>query len=164
MRLRLLKFSFDIVHVPGKQLITADTLSRAPVKQEGTLEDKDKEAEVAVFIDMLRNSLPATETRLKKTEEKQKADSVCAKLIEYCSTEWPQKHALPPELGPYWPEKENLTLAGRPPNNDSPLYETRGTAGSTQWSPRYCQVQGKSPSVHLVSWSLSAHQSDGGEL
>ncbi len=31
-RLRLMKFTFDIVHVPGKQLITADTLSRAPVK------------------------------------------------------------------------------------------------------------------------------------
>ncbi|KAK0140295.1 hypothetical protein N1851_022770 [Merluccius polli] len=43
---------------------------------------------------------------------KQKADPVCAKLISYCKTEWPEKHALPPDLGPYWPERESLTVAG----------------------------------------------------
>ena len=112
-RLRLLKFNFDITHVPGKELITADTLSRAPVRQACTQEDKDKEREVAVFVDVVRDSLPATETKLKEIEEKQKADSVCAKLIEYCSTEWPEKNALHPELVPYWPEKDNLTLAGK---------------------------------------------------
>ncbi|XDV16481.1 hypothetical protein PO909_016174 [Leuciscus waleckii] len=58
-RLRLMKFTFDIVHVPGKQLITADTLSRAPVKH--------------------------TFTEVEKENEK---------------------------LGPYWPERENLTVAG----------------------------------------------------
>ncbi len=31
-RLSLMKFTFDIVQVPGKQLITVDMLSRAPVK------------------------------------------------------------------------------------------------------------------------------------
>ena len=30
-RLRLYRFSFDITHVPGKELYTADTLSRAPL-------------------------------------------------------------------------------------------------------------------------------------
>ncbi|KAI3360622.1 hypothetical protein L3Q82_002488 [Scortum barcoo] len=35
-RLRLMKFTFDIVHVPGKCLITADTFSRAPVKHTHT--------------------------------------------------------------------------------------------------------------------------------
>lgn len=37
-RLRLMKFTFDIVHVPGKQMITSDTLSRAPVKHTFTEE------------------------------------------------------------------------------------------------------------------------------
>ena len=35
-RLRLPKFDFEVTHVPGKELITADTLSRATVKQAHT--------------------------------------------------------------------------------------------------------------------------------
>ncbi|KAL7872233.1 hypothetical protein SRHO_G00072160 [Serrasalmus rhombeus] len=111
-RLRLLKFIFDIVHVPGKCLITADALSRAPVKHIVTQEEKDNEAEVNVFVDAVVQTLPATEARLKVIQDKQKEDPICAKLIKYCQTGWPEKHALPPDLGPYWPERETLSIAG----------------------------------------------------
>lgn len=40
--LRLLRFRYDIVHVPGKHLIT-DMLSRAPAKHTFTQEEKDNE-------------------------------------------------------------------------------------------------------------------------
>ncbi|XP_056114034.1 uncharacterized protein K02A2.6-like [Rhinichthys klamathensis goyatoka] len=111
-RLRLMKFAFDIVHVPGKSLITADTLSRAPVGHTLTQEEKENEAEVKVFVDAVIQSLPATETRLKVIQEKQKTDPVCAKLIRYCKTGWPEKSAISSELGPYWPKRATLTLAG----------------------------------------------------
>lgn len=65
-----------------------------------------------MFVDAVVQSLPATETRLTAIQLKQKADPICAELISYCKTEWSEKHALPPELGAYWPERENLTLAG----------------------------------------------------
>ncbi|KAL7856534.1 hypothetical protein SRHO_G00154330 [Serrasalmus rhombeus] len=81
-RLRLLKFIFDIVHVPGKCLITADALSRAPVKHILTQEEKDNEAEVKVFVDAV--------------------DPSCYR----------SKIALPPDLGAYWPERETLSMAG----------------------------------------------------
>ncbi|KAL6475040.1 hypothetical protein MHYP_G00160800 [Metynnis hypsauchen] len=111
-RLRLLKFTYDIVHVPGKCLITADALSRASVKHTLTQEGKDNEADVKVFLDAVVQSLPATEARLKVIQEKQKTDPICAKLIQYCQTAWPERHALHPDLGPYWPERENLSMAG----------------------------------------------------
>ena len=111
-RLRLLRLTFDIVRVPGKQLITADTLSIARVKHTFTKEEKENEAEVKVFVDAIVQSLPATKARLKVTQEKQKADLVCKKLTGYCETGWPEKHDLTPELGAHWPERENLTLAG----------------------------------------------------
>lgn len=109
-RLRLLRFNFDIVHVPGKCLITADTLSRAPVEHTFKQEEKENEAEVKVFLDTVTQSFPATEARLKEIIEKQKSDPVCAKFVRYCETEWSERHALPPELASFWPEKSNFTL------------------------------------------------------
>lgn len=50
-RLRLMKFKFDILHVPGKQMITPGTLSRAPVKHTITDEEKEYERDVKVFVD-----------------------------------------------------------------------------------------------------------------
>lgn len=32
-RMRLMKYSFNICHIPGKDLIIADTLSRAPLRK-----------------------------------------------------------------------------------------------------------------------------------
>ena len=60
-RLRLMRFSFTIVHVPGKELNTADTLSRSPVS-EG--EDSREEAfrhEVKAYVNSVVKNLPATE-------------------------------------------------------------------------------------------------------
>ncbi len=111
-RLRLMKFTFDIVHVPGKQRITADTLSRAPVKCTFTQTEEEDEEKVKVIVDAMVQALPATDARLTTIIKNQKADPICEKVIQYCETEWPGKHALPAELGPYWPERENITVAG----------------------------------------------------
>ncbi len=99
-RLRLMKFKFDIVHVPGKQLITADMLSRAPVKCTFTQKEEEDEEEVKVIVDAMVQALPATDARLTTIIKNQKADPICEKVIQYCETEWPGKHALPAELGP----------------------------------------------------------------
>ena len=39
----MMRFSFSISHVPGKQLVIADTLSRAPAEPPG---DSDREFEI----------------------------------------------------------------------------------------------------------------------
>uniref|UniRef100_A0A3B3HLM4 Gypsy retrotransposon integrase-like protein 1 n=1 Tax=Oryzias latipes TaxID=8090 RepID=A0A3B3HLM4_ORYLA len=111
-RLRLMKFTFDIVHVPGKCLITADTLSRAPVNHTFTPEELNNEAEVKVFVDSVVQCIPATEPRLREIQQKQHSDPVCAKVIQCCKTGWPERHMLPRELSEYWSEKDNLNLAG----------------------------------------------------
>lgn len=83
-RLRLMRFSFTISHVPGKELHTADTLSRAPVS-EG--EDGREEAfchEVKAYVNAIVKNLPATEERLQVIREEQNKDPLCCKLKTYC--------------------------------------------------------------------------------
>ena len=106
-RLRLMKFTFDVVHVPGKRLITADALSGAPVKHTFTQEEKDNEAEVKVFVDAVIQSLPVTEARLREFKRN-------GKRIQFVknSSDTARQGALPLELGAYWPERETITLPG----------------------------------------------------
>lgn len=73
-------------------LITADTLSKAPAKHTFTQEEKDN---VAVSVDAIIQTLPATDRRLKITQENQKVDPVCAKIIRYCEKGWSEKHNFP---------------------------------------------------------------------
>lgn len=87
-RLRLMRFSFTIAHVPGKELNTADTLSRAPVTEqdESNLSNETKE-----YVHAVVNNLPASEERLKVIREQQDQDQVCKQLKSYClegKAEW----------------------------------------------------------------------------
>ena len=63
-RLRLLRFTYEIEHVPGKKLITADALSRAPIQGELTAEDRQLEQDVCVSINQIIQHLPASDDRL----------------------------------------------------------------------------------------------------
>ena len=48
-RLRLMRYQFSIYHVPGKNLVTADALSRAP-SSEATEEDNSLQEEVEAYV------------------------------------------------------------------------------------------------------------------
>ena len=68
-------FQFSISHTPGK-LITADTLSRAPLQ---TLSPADYQLQddCDAYVVMTIESLPATEPKLEQIKEALKADDVC---------------------------------------------------------------------------------------
>ena len=87
-RLRLAKFDYRVVHIPGKLLFTADTLSRAPVPETG---GDSLEEEVDRFVEGVSSSLPATPKRLGEYREAQEQDPVCCQVRQYCTTGWPQK-------------------------------------------------------------------------
>ena len=59
-RLRLMRYRFSISHVPGKDLITADTLSHAPVSS-GNPSDHTLLAEVTSMVAAITNNLPASD-------------------------------------------------------------------------------------------------------
>ena len=81
--MRMICYDFKITHIPGKDLVTADTPSRAPVSSP-TNDDQRKNDETQAYINAVHSSLPATEKCIEEIKEKQKEDDVCRQLIAYC--------------------------------------------------------------------------------
>ena len=101
-RLRMMRFDYTISHVPGKNLIIADTLSRAPsmdVTESNSLFQK----EVDCFVDTVLDSLPATEKQLLHIRQHQQEDEVCQTVASYCQSGWPEKHRLSDEVQRHQP-------------------------------------------------------------
>ena len=67
-----MRFSFSISHVPGSQLHTADTLSRAP-NMDGSL----SHSEVKAYVDATIQCLPASDDRIEQIKQEQKEDPEC---------------------------------------------------------------------------------------
>ena len=63
-RLRLMRFDYDVVHVPGKYLYTADMLSRSPLQNSPDTHTLAQQDEVEYFIQAVTHHLPASETHL----------------------------------------------------------------------------------------------------
>ena len=97
-----MRFHFTIAHVPGKDLVIADMLSRAPVS-EPTTKDRTLQHETEAFIDLVLSNLPATEERLKEVRKHQKNDEECQQISEFCHSGWPEPHLLSAALKPYSP-------------------------------------------------------------
>ena len=93
-------FGYSIYHVPGAELCTADTLSRAPVESTGTLE-MESEKEVNAFVNAIIEHLPASEEKLQEILQKQEEDPTCHKIKEHCQNGWPEKSKLKGQLKRY---------------------------------------------------------------
>ena len=108
LRLRLMRYTFDIIHVPGRELYTADTLSRAP--QSTTTETNILEQDVAKYVNMIVQGLPASDTRLAQIRQHQQEDEVCRKIISYCQDGWPDRSHLNGIINHYWPYRSEITF------------------------------------------------------
>ena len=108
-RLRLNRFDYDICHVPGKNLCTADTLSRAPVAEPGP-NSIAFQNELEVYMHLITSSLLASSSHLQEYHDKQKEDQECSLIRSYCTTEWPDATDVPPNLKPYSEVRSELTL------------------------------------------------------
>ncbi len=82
-QLRLMRFNPYVVYVPGKQQLTADALSRAPVGKPGK-EDQELVQEVESYVSNMLGTLPATPSCLQQIREAQKGDEECLLIRKYC--------------------------------------------------------------------------------
>ena len=98
-RLKLDRFDYRIVHIPGKEIYTADTLSRAPISSE--ISDLNLEEEAKMLMEMSIRHLPASPKQLDEYRSAQIADHVCSTIINYCQHGWPEKKYIDSFLRPY---------------------------------------------------------------
>lgn len=109
LRLRTLEYDFTITHVPGKQLFTADVLSRNPLTsspaEDSTLENEIKEYE-ALAIELL----PASSDMLTRIRKALTQDATLSLVMEYCSTQWPPVTILTEQCRKYATVADELTL------------------------------------------------------
>ena len=92
-RLRMMRFKFTISHIPGKNLLLADALSRAPIS-EAVNEDLFLQQETAAYVSTVVQSLPATEKQLERIRRHQEEDEECRQAAEYCRSGWPSRQSL----------------------------------------------------------------------
>ena len=108
IRMRLMRFAYNVSYTPGKDLFTADTLSRAP-SSTPTSHDAEFDEEITSYVNVVLKSLPVTDTRLKQIQSAQAEDEICEQLIHYCGQGWPTA-TVSPLLHPYWCHRDNLTV------------------------------------------------------
>ena len=108
-RMRLMKYSFNIVHVPGKNLNCADALSRAPNSDPTTM-DCSLEEEGNLYVNYVFQTLPATGKRLEEIKAHLQEDEVCKQIMGYCNKGWPEKCSLKGPVKLYAPFAAELTV------------------------------------------------------
>ena len=81
--MHLMHFHFGISHIPGKDLFTADALSRTPTSS-STTSDKAFSHEVAMFVALVMQHRPVTESRFRQIAQLQEEDEMCKQIRQYC--------------------------------------------------------------------------------
>ena len=112
-RLRLDRFSYDIKHVPGKELYTADTLSRAPIPDNNATNSVDLQELAELCITTVVSHLPASDQRLETFRKAQAEDPKCRLVLQYCREGWPDKREVDPSVRAYMGVQGELTVADR---------------------------------------------------
>ena len=103
------RFDYTIHHVLGKELYTADALSRAPTSVAGVV-SKNFQNELENFMDTITSLLPASSTRLQEYRAAQKADTTCSLIRQYCEKRWPHKSQVTEQLKPYCELQSELSI------------------------------------------------------
>ena len=133
-RLRLARFQYTIMHVPGKYLYcnTADALSRAPsttINNDARLLEETENL-LEVCITHLPTSIERVDEYRKAHGHCQANDPICSLVKSYYQNSWPNENKITPGIKPYWKARGDLTV-----HKDTLLLYDRG-----RHSKRYTQV------------------------
>ena len=78
--MHLMKFSYQISHIPGINLVFADARSRAQSLHISTA-DYELKTEVNTYVNAIISSLPATDKKLEEIKSFQQNDPTCKQFV-----------------------------------------------------------------------------------
>ena len=106
MLLRLQRYDFDLIYTPGRQLLVADTLSRAPVQNCGGHHEQSDLETVCAITESQSTDPMMSSVRTIITE----SDLTLTKVKKLIKEGWPtEKKGLPPDVIPYFHVRDELT-------------------------------------------------------
>ena len=91
-------------------LITADTLSRAPVVESQQPEDLSFQDECQAYVNAVMSAHPVIYKRLLNIKQAQADDATCQNIQEFCMHGWPDQAKLWPEETLYLQVVAYLTI------------------------------------------------------
>ncbi|UYV67699.1 K02A2.6-like [Cordylochernes scorpioides] len=104
-RMRMMRFGFEIVHIPGKELLDADALSRQPLL---TIEGGENERPTSAHINAVLSCITDKDEMLTKIFEAQQEDTTLKAVVNYLEQGWPDKKKMSQALLSYWHVKDEL--------------------------------------------------------
>ena len=93
IRLRLMRYSYEVVYVPGRELVLADYLSRNPLKKSEENAD-ELPNEIDLYVNFVVCNMPASNSMLDRIRMEQDTDPICMSLKEFVAKVWPEKGSL----------------------------------------------------------------------
>ncbi|XP_037504914.1 uncharacterized protein K02A2.6-like [Rhipicephalus sanguineus] len=105
LRLKTMQYQFRMLHVPGKLLATADTLSRITHKASTPVDTVELFA--AQVVGCMSEVLPL---RPEDVRQAQESDAECKALISFCQQGWPRKTKLPLHVSKYASVADELSV------------------------------------------------------
>ena len=107
--LRLQKYNFTLIHVPGKNMQIADTLSRANLPGQSS---KDMEHEVELQVHSLVENLPVSKQKREQFQVNTASDPILQKLMTAVNSGWPKYRVdLDSDLKTFWDDREEYHIA-----------------------------------------------------
>ena len=110
-RMRLMRFSYQVVFTAGKNLVTADALSRSPTSSPGKEEVK-KEQETQAFVRCIMDCVPASDKRLEEVRREQEQDETCRCIKEFVLRDhWPE--SAKKDFKTFYHERHSFSVVDR---------------------------------------------------
>ncbi|XP_044764622.1 uncharacterized protein K02A2.6-like isoform X2 [Coccinella septempunctata] len=116
MRLKLLKYNFEVSYLPGKKMFIADMLSRAPLKYSSQVEIENSH-----IISSISKFIPMSKEKISELKKEFERDEILTLIRKYISTAWPKNlKKLPDSIKKFFQIKHELSI-----DNDLIFYGDR---------------------------------------
>ena len=108
--MRMMRSKVKAEHVPGKELVVADTLSRNAIAV--SLQTSNTEDDVKPYVDTAEMVRSASHEKLEQIKHSTSSDPQLQRVLEYTVNGWP-KYAedVPEQLRPYYAVRADLSVA-----------------------------------------------------